>query len=71
MPRVMPTIVPRAYGSHYGLPRPVKAGTTNTPSVSGTDAASGPISADDSMRPSPSRSHWTAAPVTKIAPSSA
>ena len=27
VPRVMPTIVPRAYGSHHGLPRPVKAGT--------------------------------------------
>ena len=40
MPRVMPTIVPRAYGSHHGLPRPVKAGTRKQPSVSGTVAAS-------------------------------
>ena len=37
VPRVMPTIVPRAYGSHHGLPRPVNAGTTYTPPVSGTD----------------------------------
>ena len=27
VPRVTPTIVPRAYGSHHGLPSPVKAGT--------------------------------------------
>ncbi len=27
-PRVSPVIVPRAYGSHQGLPSPVKAGTT-------------------------------------------
>ena len=45
MPRVMPTIVPRAYGSHHGLPSPVKAGTRKTPPLSATDAASGPISA--------------------------
>jgi len=24
---VMPTSVPRAYGSHHGLPKPVNAGT--------------------------------------------
>ena len=71
MPRVMPTIVPRAYGSHHGEPRPVNAGTTYTPPLSGTLAASGPISAASSMMPRPSRSHWIAAPVTKIAPSSA
>ncbi len=40
MPRVMPTIVPRAYGSHHGEPSPVNAGTTNTPSVSSIDVAS-------------------------------
>ena len=28
VPRVMPTIVPRAYGSHHGEPSPVNAGTT-------------------------------------------
>ena len=37
VPRVMPTIVPRAYGSHHGEPSPVNAGTTYTPPVSGTD----------------------------------
>ena len=37
VPRVMPTIVPRAYGSHHGEPRPVNAGTTYTPPVSATD----------------------------------
>src|SRR4029079_15556019 len=69
VPRVMPTIVPRAYGSHHGEPRPVNAGTTYTPPASGTDAASGPISAASRMTPRPSRSHWISAPVTKIAPS--
>src|SRR3954468_13131894 len=69
VPRVMPTIVPRAYGSQYGDPRPVNAGTHTTPSVSSTDAASGPASAAFVMMPRPSRSHWIAAPVTKIAPS--
>ena len=71
VPRVMPTIVPRAYGSHHGLPRPVKAGTRKTPPVSGHDSASGPIAGASGMTPSPSRSHCTAAPVTKIAPSRA
>src|SRR3954447_556270 len=69
VPRVMPTIVPRAYGSQYGDPSPVNAGTHTTPSVSSTDAASGPASAAFVMMPRPSRSHWIAAPVTKIAPS--
>ena len=65
----MPTIVPRAYGSHHGEPSPVNAGTTYTPPESATDAASGPISAASRMTPRPSRSHCTAAPVMKIAPS--
>src|SRR5436190_1145078 len=40
-----------------------------TPSVSSMDAASGPVSAASRMMPSPSRIHWMAAPVTKMAPS--
>ena len=39
--RVRPMIVPRAYGSQYGAPRPTNAGTRYTPSESGTVAASG------------------------------
>ena len=62
---------PARTGPTTGDPSPVNAGTTYTPPVSGTDAASGPISAASAMIPRPSRSHWTAAPVTKIAPSSA
>ena len=62
-------MVPRAYGSQYGEPRPVNAGTKVTPPVSGTLAASGPVSAASSMMLIPSRIHWIAAPVTKIAPS--
>ena len=53
---------PGRTGPTTGVPSPVNAGTTNTPSVSGHDAASGPISAASAMIPSPSRSHWTAAP---------
>ncbi len=70
-PRVMPVTMPRAVGSHCGLPSPVSAGTKVTPPLSGTDAASGPTSAASSMMPSPSRSHWMAAPETKADPSSA
>ena len=40
LPRVSPTIVPRASGCQYGAPSPVKAGTNITPPLSGTDAAS-------------------------------
>ena len=70
-PRVRPVTMPRARGSHHGLPRPVSAGTKVTPPLSGTDAASGPTSAAEEMMPSPSRSHWMAAPETKVDPSSA
>ena len=71
VPRVMPVMMPRAAGSHQGLPRPVSAGTKVTPPLSPTDSASGPTSAALSMSPSPSRSHWMAAPETKVDPSSA
>ncbi len=71
VPRVMPVTVPRAAGSHWGLPSPVSAGTKTTPPLSGTEAANGPTSAAFSMMPSPSRSHWMAAPETKAEPSSA
>ena len=47
----------------------MNAGTKTTPSVSSTLAASGSVSDAVSMMPSPSRSHCTAAPVTKIEPS--
>ena len=70
-PRVSPVTMPRARGSHHGLPRPVRAGTKVTPPLSGTEAASGPTSAAVEMMPSPSRSHWIAAPETKADPSSA
>ena len=71
MPRVMPTIVPRADGSQSGAPSPVNAGTKTTPPESGTVPASASVSAAAPISPSPSRSHCTAAPVTKIAPSRA
>jgi hypothetical protein len=67
----MPTMVPRADGSQSGAPRPVSAGTNTTPPESGTVDANGSDSEAAPMIPSPSRSHCTAAPVTKIAPSSA
>src|SRR5215213_3009661 len=71
LPRVIPTMVPRAYGSHHGDPSPVNAGTTYTPPESLTLSATDPASAALSITWMPSRSHWIAAPVTKIAPSSA
>src|SRR6266550_7317674 len=71
VPRVKPRIVPRAYGSHHGAPSPVRAGTKYTPPESGTDSAMGPASDDVRRTLMPSRSHCSAAPVTKIDPSSA
>lgn len=71
VPRVMPRMVPRACGSQCGAPSPVSAGTKTTPSESSTVAAMAAVSAADPTTWSPSRSHCTAAPVTKIAPSSA
>ncbi len=49
----------------------MNAGTKKTSSVSGTDAASGPASCALAMMPRPSRSHWMAEPVEKMAPSKA
>ena len=71
VPRVRPMIRPRACGSQCGAPRPVSAGTKTTPSEDGAVAAIASVSAAEPTICSPSRSHCTAAPVTKIAPSSA
>ena len=57
--------------SQYGAPRPTNAGTKYTPPVSGTAVASASLSAARSMSPSPSRSHWIAAPAMNTLPSSA
>ena len=46
-PLVIPTIVPLAYGSQYGAPIPVNAGTTYTPDVSMTLSAYSSDWADD------------------------
>src|SRR5690606_21416356 len=54
VPRVRPTRVPRAYGSQSGAPRPAKAGTRKTSSVSGTLAASASTWSERWMMPSPS-----------------
>ena len=69
-PRVRPVTMPRAAGSHHGLPSPVRAGTKVTPPLSPTDSARVPASAASSMMPR-SRSHPMAAPETKVDPSSA
>jgi hypothetical protein len=71
VPRVIPRRVPLASGSHHGEPRPVNAGTSTAPPLSSTERASVSISAASAMTPRPSRSHCTAAPVTKMAPSRA
>ena len=44
VPRLSPRMVPRAPGSQWGLPSPVKAGTTTTPSLDSTVRASGSMS---------------------------
>ena len=71
VPRVMPRIAPRAYMSQQGAPSPVKAGTTTTPPLSGTVAASASISGAEEMMPSSSRSHWMVLPPLNTLPSSA
>src|SRR5688572_32315839 len=71
VPRVRPTIVPRALASQCGAPSPTSAGTKYTPPVFSTLRASGSVSAAASMIPRPSRSHCTAAPAMKIDASSA
>ena len=63
--------MPRACGSQCGAPSPVSAGTNTTPSEDSTVDATASLSAADPTICSPSRSHCTAAPVTKIAPSRA
>ena len=70
-PRLSPTMVPRAPGSQWGLPRPVKAGTRATPSLVSTDRAKGSSSDAAPMIPSPSRSHWIPAPDENTDPSRA
>ena len=64
-------MAPRHSGCHHGAPSPVKAGTSTTPWLSSTWAARASTSADWRMMPSPSRSHCTTAPATKMEPSSA
>ena len=71
LPRVSPTIAPRASACQYGAPRPVKAGTNITPPLSGTLSASVCTSALPLIACSPSRSHCTTAPPMKTLPSRA
>src|SRR5438270_888630 len=71
VPRVRPAIRPRASGSQCGEPRPVSAGTNTTPPDESTLCASASVSEAAATRPSPSRSHCTAAPLARTAPSSA
>ena len=51
VPRVSPTMAPRAYMSQYGAPRPENAGTRYTPPLSATSDASRSDSAELSMIP--------------------
>ena len=65
-------MVPRAFGSQYGAPRPVKAGTTID--VAGVEHARGQaldLAGTAEKTPSPSRSHCTTAPPMNTLPSSA
>ena len=67
--REIPITSPRAKGSQWGAPRPVSAGTTNTPPLSSTLRASGSISLACLIIPSPSRSQLTRLPATNTDPS--
>ncbi len=71
LPRVRPTMAPRASAFQYGAPRPVKAGTNITPPASGTLSARRCTSPLAWMACSPSRSHCTTAPPMKTLPSMA
>ena len=68
---LMPMIMPLAYGSQCGAPRPVKAGTKTTLSESRTEAAISSTSGDAAKNRMLSRSHCTTAPPMKTLPSSA
>ena len=69
--RVSPNIAPLAYMSQCGAPSPANAGTTITPSASGTFVAKYSASAGVSRIFSPSRSHCIAAPAMNMLPSRA
>ena len=71
VPRVRPTIVPRAFGSQSGAPSPTNAGTKYTPSLLASERANPSVSLLWAMMPRPSRSHCTAAPAMKMDASSA
>ncbi|OPZ05783.1 MAG: hypothetical protein BWZ09_00883 [Alphaproteobacteria bacterium ADurb.BinA305] len=71
LPRDRPSRVPRACGSQYGAPSPVKAGTSTTPPLSGTLAAKASTSDARFTSPRPSRNHCTTAPPMNTLPSSA
>ena len=71
LPRVRPTIAPRAYISQRGAPRPVNADTRYTPPLSGTLSARMSHSCAVPIRPSSSRSHWIELPALNTLPSSA
>ena len=71
VPRVSPSMAPRAYISQCGAPRPVKAGTTYTPPLPDTFRAKYSLSAASVIRCSSSRIHWITAPPTNTLPSRA
>ena len=71
VPRVIPLINARASAFQCGEPRPANAGTKETPPVDSTVRASRSLSAASPRMPSSSRNHWIAAPLARIAPSSA
>ena len=65
-PRVSPVMMPRASGSHHGLPEPGECGHEGDAAAVGHRLGQGPTSDASSMMPSPSRSHWMAAPETNV-----
>ena len=69
--KLSPEMLPRASGFQCGAPSPESAGTTTTPPLSITEAASAAVSPACSIIPSPSRSHLIRLPATNTEPSSA
>ncbi len=66
LPRVSPTMVPRAPKSHTGVPSPSRAGTNQTSPVSSQRPATSAEWAAESMTARSSRSHSTQVPADSM-----
>lgn len=67
LPELSPVMVARAWSSHHGAPRPVKAGTSTTPSLLAAAAAATRLG----VLPNSWASQVNVAPLERMLPSSA